>query len=421
MSRLLIVVLSFVPSIALAGDIFTSPTASDIPALVRCLEDANVRYGASNALVQLGRPAVEELKRAIMADSVELRIWAAYTLGRIGSDALAAIPPLTDALKTEDRDLRATAARALGQIGDADIAVIEGLAAALSDDEVRVRQSATDAIAQIGAPAQNAVPQLIVALRDQSIRKQAIEALTRIGPAATPALITALDDNDVRLEAAEALRQLDPAAAREARVDSTTLADLAALKQSLENRGKDREARIGSARELGKLGADGISILIRAFSDDDQEVARASIRAFQYVGAAGVSALQEALQDESPRIRAAAADALAAIGPEAKPAVMDLARLLEDADRDVRFYAAASLDELGTVADEAAATLIAVVQNEREQEPTRQLAIKALGQSSPAVRKQVVAELEKVTKVGNFGVSSLARETLGRLAGKDSN
>src|SRR5208337_1761933 len=70
-------------------------------------------------------------------------------------------------------------------------------------------------------PAADAVPALVAALKDdqdKDVRKQAADALRRIGPAAAdavPALVAALKDDqdkDVRKQAADALRRIGPAA-----------------------------------------------------------------------------------------------------------------------------------------------------------------------------------------------------------------
>ncbi len=399
-----------------AGDVFNHPTVSDVPALVSHLQDADVRQGASNALVRLGKPAVAELTAAMGSKNVELQIWSAYTLGRIGSDAEASAAALIMALGSNDHDLRATATRALGQIGSAHQDVVKGLTESLLDDQPTVRQAAAEALGRLGPSAQAAVPQLVEALHDLSIRKHALAALTRIGEEATPTLLVALKDNTIRLEAAEALRHVNPAAARQAGVESITAADLAALKIALANTNNDTEARALAAEQLGALGSEAVPVLIAAFDDDVTAVRRAASAAFQNIGVAGIPALQESLRHESPRVRAATADAIAAIGLEAGQAVSDLAEALSDSERDVRYRVAAALDQLGAVADDAADALISVVLNEREQEATRQLAIKALGQTSPAVREQVTAALLEAQKVNNFGVSKLAEDTLKSLS-----
>ncbi len=83
--------------------------------------------------------------------------------------------------------------------------------------------------------------------------------------------------------------------------------------------------------------------------------------------------------------------------------------------RTVRHRAVNALSALGSSAESAVPALIAVMQNARDAEPTRQLAIKVMGRTGPRVRDVVVAALEKSTEDGNFGVSSLAKQLLKQL------
>ena len=62
--------------------------------------------------------------------------------------------------------------------------------------------------------------------------------------------------------------------------------------------------------------------------------------------------------------------------------------------------------------------MIAVMNNPRDQEATRQLAIKALAQTGPSRRKQVIKALKEVDHGGNFGVRSLAEQMLKQLEPK---
>lgn len=402
----------FFPLSALAADVFTNPTPADAPVLVTHLRDASLRQGAVNALVRIGEPAAPPLVASLASDDLDAVIWSAYALGKIGPSAASAAKPLTVALQSPDRDLRAVAARSLGQIRATEASAIVALAAALKDDDARVCRHAAVALGAISPPAREAAPNLIAALKNESARVPAREALKQIGAPAVPALKTALADDAVRLDAAEALRAIDPAAAREAGVDTTSLADLAALAMSVSNADRETATRIEHLNCLARLGVEAAPSLINVFGDASIEVSRAASGAFSQMGVVGLPKLQEALQDEFPRVRSAAADAIAAIGPDARPAIADLAKLLSDSDRGVRYRAAAALDHLGPVAADAAPALIECMNNVREQEATRQMAIKALAQTGPATRDVVLKALREVNDQGNFGVRSLAEDAL---------
>lgn len=94
---------------------------------------------------------------------------------------------------------------------------VSELVADLQSPEAEVRFAATEALSSRGAEAQEAIPALIVALSDPSpvpVRGGAMDALSRIGPAAVPALVAALrgDNKWTREGAAIALGDIGAAA-----------------------------------------------------------------------------------------------------------------------------------------------------------------------------------------------------------------
>lgn len=415
MLRSSLILLLLTPLSGRGDNSFTNPTIANVPTLVTLLADPNLRQGASNALVGIGGPSVSRLITSLESTDIEVAIWTAFTLGKMGPEASAAASALSERLSSADKDLRAVAARSLGQIRSTVPSVITTLAVALSDEDSRVREHAVTALGEIGQPAQAAVPSLIAALADETVRSRAIKALVQIGPLAVPALRSALDDNTIRMEAAEALRAIDPQAARDAGVDATSARDLPALAISVAKTQKDATARIEHLNRLGDLGADAALVLIAVFDDPSIEVSRASVSAFRKIGSDALPKLREALRHESPSIRSATANALAAVGLDAKPAIADLAKLLSDSDRSVRNAAATACDQLGPIVDAAVPALIVTMNDNREQEATRQLAIKALVQSGPTSRDSVIKALRDVNHQGNFGVRSLAQEMLKQI------
>jgi len=157
---------------------------------------------------------------------------------------------------------------------------------------------------------------------------------------------------------------------------------------------------------------DAAPTLIAAFADEDDRVVRASMEVTAAIGAPAVPLLRESFQHESPRERAATIDALGAIGADAKGAIDDLIAALTDVDRDVRHRAVKALERFGAEAEGAIAALIAVMQNPRDQEATRQAAIKALARIAPTGHEQAIAALRESTKDPNYGVKSLAEQIL---------
>ena len=213
------------------------------PSLFAALEDSseNVRYEAAQALAGVrpqGPRDLVALRAAFRGRDPYTRAFAAWSLGRLGSEAAVAVPELTAALLAGD-PARAAIERALGEMGEA---------------------------------ARQAVPVLTGSLTAGSARQRAnaARALGRLGPVAAPAgatLATRLDDENprVRLEAARALGRIGaPARPARARIVRLLAEDEAAV------------VRVAAARALAVLGDDPEArvALERARQDADRRVAR---------------------------------------------------------------------------------------------------------------------------------------------------
>ena len=165
--------------------------AGAIEPLIAALNDRDPDYarGALEALVKIGKPAVEPLIAAlkVLSYSDQWRRWRAEeALVKIGKPA---VEPLVAALQDKDQAVRCDAARVLGQIRDA--RAVEPLIAALQDKDQAVRREVARALCQIGDA--RAVEPLIVMLEDVNVRFQAIEALDKIGgDRATESIIAVL-------------------------------------------------------------------------------------------------------------------------------------------------------------------------------------------------------------------------------------
>jgi HEAT repeat protein len=403
------------------ADIFTSPTARDVPKLIRSLEDDNVQLGASRALASLKTAAVPALVETLESESSETRNWAAYTLGQIGHDAAPSVPTLARVVtQYDDPYERQAAARALGQVATAESAdkpvAVRALIDGLSDPDHRVRLWSATSLRRLGPHAHEATDKLISSFTDEPVREAAMAAVVAIGKTSVPELVKALNDDTRRLEAAWALRKLDPVAARKGGVDSPSERDIPALRLALENRSRNEKSRIEAAKQLGQTGVAAAPILIAAFSSSDEQVARAVARAFEDVGPSAIPQLTESLANESVVVRAKSADALGAIGPDAKPALSHLVTQLADTDRTVQHRVVMALGSIGETASEAVPALIEVMQNPRVLEPTRQLTLKILVRLASTARHDVIiAALKKSSKDKNYGVSSLASYSLRQL------
>jgi HEAT repeat protein len=192
-----------------------------VPQLNTIMEntDDNLRVAAALALLRID-PKNENILSFLISslNSQPLRHAAAYTLGETGSPAKAAIPALTRLLTSGDIDLTKSAAKSLGRMGPAAQEALTELKKHLTSENCGLRVEAAIAIARVQAPGPEIVTTLTKALDDADTCRQAMAALSSLGPSAKPCvprLVKALWDNDdhVRKAAADALSIIDPATA----------------------------------------------------------------------------------------------------------------------------------------------------------------------------------------------------------------
>jgi HEAT repeat protein len=383
--------------------------AEQIPLLIKALGDANNRQGASVALVKLGETAVPALRKSLLAEKPDVRVWAAYTLGKIGSAAKSAGGDLAKALADSDPALRAVAAQSLGKIGTTD--AIDALAGLLHDESYQVRRRAALTLGQLGSSAHPATAKLIAVLSDHRLRPFVRDALIMIGPSTAKQLSDSLDDVDIRFDVAIVLRSVDPSKAKQLGLDRPTAADLPSLRGVLFDTTRQPDQRSMAAKFLAELGEEGFAVLIEAF--EQPPIARTAASAFSKAGSPAVSSLVEVLSHKQPEIRATAADALGHIGPRASDALPALIRLLTDPDRAVRYHAVRALHEFGSKAKPAVPALTEVVLDPKENESARKWAIKTLLMTRPETHAAVVKALVDASdEKTNYGVRQLAREKL---------
>ena len=157
--------------------------------LIACLEDGEdeVRWEAADALVEIGRPAMESLLRMVDRGSGLAKSEAIGVLGRLGDSQ--AIGPIIENLRDDDKRVRWAASKALAEMGEPAVAY---LIDAIDDPNLSIRKRALEALVEIGGPA---IGPLVGALDDQRIRVRwgALEAVERFGPEAVEPRIQALE------------------------------------------------------------------------------------------------------------------------------------------------------------------------------------------------------------------------------------
>jgi HEAT repeat protein len=200
-------------------------------------------------------------------NDVEVRRSAARALEQKGPDAKEADPALIKVLQDNDEYVRTAAARALGKIGPEAERAIRALMKMIKDQVMIVRMGAAMGLGGIGPKAREAIPALAEALEsqheDHNVKREAAEALGKMGTEAIPALVKALQNNQyfVRRISARALGEIGGAGA------------VPALIKALQD--GDRSVRVISVQALGKIGSDAkeaIPALTKALQDGHYRV-----------------------------------------------------------------------------------------------------------------------------------------------------
>jgi HEAT repeat protein len=302
-----------------------------IPILVRSLKSPQlaVRHEAALALGNIGRPAVEPLVEVVKAESKdwETASLAASALEMMGPLAERAVPALTEALRSRHEKVILHAADALAAIGPAARTALPALRKLLTGQQVALRLHAANAIGDIGQVDEEAVGDLTNALKDkdENVRRESAEALGKIGPAAasaSPALVELLGDDagSVAVHAAWSLGRIGPAA---------VLHLIAALKTP------EKHLAIMVLGDIGPAAKAAAAPLAELLSekDLDRDLGREIMLALAHMGPdarPAIPALMKILKHEEHPLRPGAAWALARIG--AKQANEELIKALPKQD-----------------------------------------------------------------------------------------
>jgi HEAT repeat protein len=200
---------------------------------------------------------------------------------------------------------------------------------------------------------------------EAAVRREAVMALGAIGPeaeAAVPGLLRALDDDDtgVRQEAMTTLGHIGPAAR----------AAIPALLRAL--RDKDAQYQSLAVDALGGIGPEDeavIPTLVKMLLEDDREMMRwRAAWALKTIGSKARSALPEltrGLQSQDDDLRNAAATVVGAIGPEALPQLLTVAR---DPKLTIRLTVYDALRNMGPKARDAFPVLAEVLKSDSDPE-----------------------------------------------------
>jgi HEAT repeat protein len=262
----------------------------------------------------------------------EERARAATELGGFGQAAVAAVPVLVDLLDEHDPELRDKVVGAIRTIGPAAVA---SLTDAFRGGNERRKIASARALALIGAEARPAVPCLAAGLAPDQPTTVRLAVVRALGSIPDDRSVKALADevlNDpdfaVRRNAVVALSCLGPKA--EAALDP--LLDLLRVVNELAKQKKPLpEVSKESSPEPPPSRFD-LKVTILA--------------AVTAIGTNKVSRIAKLLEDPEPVLRGDALDVLAHMGEKAAPAVPAMAACLKDPDADMRSSAASALGAL---------------------------------------------------------------------------
>jgi HEAT repeat protein len=226
--------------------------------------DSGVRQRAAFALGEMGEPNAVEPLIVCFKDSYSYEcIQVADALVKIGKPA---VEPLIGCLKNDNPDVRANAARALGCLGDQ--RSVEALIICLMDQKSNVRRNTAEALEKLKwePPNEQIGIAYLIAKRDW----RSVEILGKIS---VKPLIACLNDEDwnVRCSSAKLLGELhDP---------SAVVPLIAALKDKIS------DVRKSSAEALGNLGdLNAVDPLVVSLKDENWQVQQKTIEALGKLG-----------------------------------------------------------------------------------------------------------------------------------------
>jgi HEAT repeat protein len=176
------------------------PDAEDaVPEIARLLTDDpddKIRIVASVALIKMApntKTVVAALIRALSDKHMQVRQNAVSALGRLRTDARAAVPALIETMKNPENDTNARvflhtiqegAASVLGLVSEGTDDAVPALTEVLTGDaKDKVKAAAARSLGLIGPPARPAIPVLYAALKhkDRYVREESTLALQALG------------------------------------------------------------------------------------------------------------------------------------------------------------------------------------------------------------------------------------------------
>jgi HEAT repeat protein len=253
----------------------------------------------------------------------------------------------------------------------------------LAQGDEAERREAVQALLRIGPKAAEAVPALIHTLDDDEtdIRESALDALARIGPAAKaaiPSLLRRLRDIDdvTYSKVVHALVEMDATDVEFARSLARDLSDP-------EHSGR-QHAAVNALQRLGRKAKAAVPLLRERLKDKGPLTRLAVVNALQALGPDAAAALGEALKDDNQMVREAAARALWQLAPDVRGALPALQGAIKGQDQFLRHYAIITLGKMGP---ENLPTLLPLLKDSNP--AVRYSVTEALGHMGPGAKETI--------------------------------
>ena len=360
--------------------------------------------------------AVPDLVRYLESPNKDFRTKAIANLGKIGPGARLAVPDLIQLLKKESESgVRRQALEALSKIGPPEKKDLQLLTAGLTETNPDVRAYAATALGKLGRDGRIYIADLLKVKHDSESSVRQA-AIRSLGQVGRYDKERVMDALKEGLKDSE--RDVRAAAAESIVALGPTAADIPVLKDCLKH--QDPEVQIAAARALFNLGPeakDAVSALLETLnSSKDDQVRGQIVTTLGQIGAASKPAVPAIMETmKAKELRGKAMVALGNIGPEAKEAVPALAENLEDRDNRI-----AAINALGKIGKEAKVAVPKMAQLLAEREKDLRLTILTALKAMGSAAKEAVPAVGKCLDYKEKEVSAQALDVLAGF-GPDAN
>jgi HEAT repeat protein len=350
-----------------------------VPVLAKLIKDGdqNVRTVALQVIPQYGAKALPHILAALKDKEPNTRQQAIYSLQNLQGDLKGVVDQIKPLLKDDNNQVRQGVVQILGRLGEAGLPLVEE---ALQDKDANVKWQAIHMMRNLRQPLK-AIPALVemVKGKDQNWRINAVQSLPQFGAEGADALLKAFPDISDKQTKQVAMQTL---------IYSQHRAKVVPM--VLENIEKgDAQTRLMCIQMIQNVGQvkEAVPLLTKALKDTDQNVRNSAIHALAQQGAEGLNALEAPLKGGDTGTRQNVLQAWSNYGFRPVKAVPVIIECLKDGNPQVRWTACQVLGNIGKDAQDAAALIQDLAQNDSN--PTvRNIAQNALQRIGAPPRKE---------------------------------